>query len=270
MKQTTSKGLRKVLYMAIAMVLVIAVSVSVTLAYLTDSTAERDNVFKGQSNEIQGSIREPSFNAESTHYYSPGGTTPKDPMVQNDSIDDAIFTGVKLTFFIKATDSGSYVQVPYDVFDDYVTVKYNTTAGFNTTNWADKTNDWKVDSNDMAKYFAYNTALAKTDGTNATATYSGNGADTTAPLFTSVTMSPYIHIPETVDNSKKVANTSDGIAAAGANLNANDQYTQDFESCDFKIRVVGWGVKAAAAGDAFSTASTDDVNNIKTGLQGLA
>ena len=130
--------------------------------------------------------------------------------------------------------------------------------------------NWKVDSNDMAKYFAYNTALAKTDGTNATATYASNGADTTAPLFTSVTMSPYIHIPETVDNSKKVANTSDGIAAAGANLNANDQYTQDFESCDFKIRVVGWGVKAAAAGDAFSTASTDDVNNIKTGLQGLA
>ena len=250
--------------MAIATVLVIAVSVSATLAFLTDSTVERDNVFKGASNDIQGSIKEPSFNSTKKYYYSPGKETSKDPMVQNDSLDDAIYTGVKVTFWINASDTANaYVQVPYSVFDDYVTVKYGGSNGFNTTDWTE-VSAWRdpaaagYDAN--AKYFIYNSTLAKTDGTDAVANEASNGADTTKALFSSVKMSEYIHIPENVNSTKKVANTLDGITGAGAKLNSAHQYDQDFEQCDFKIMITGFGVKADAyANAAAATAALEDL-----------
>lgn len=277
MKEKKSKGLRKVLYMAIATVLVIAISVSATLAFLTDSTVERDNVFKGASNDIQGSIKEPSFNSSKKYYYSPGKETPKDPMVQNDSLDDEIYTGVKVTFFIKAADSGSYVQVPYDVFDDYVTVKYGGSNGFNTgtgaTQWTDITG-WtnhatKAGYDDNAKYFVYNSKLTKTDGTDAVQTEAINGTDTSKALFSSVKMSEYIHIPENVNNNKKVINALRGtdtatdkiyIDDAGAKLDSTHQYEQDFEQCDIKICIEGYGVKAE---------STTTLDNAKASLKDL-
>ena len=259
--------------MAIATVLVIAVSVSATLAFLTDSTVKRDNVFIGKSNEIKGSIKEPSFNSTKKYYYSPGKTTPKDPMVQNDSLDDAIYTGVKVTFWINASDTAdAYVQVPYSVFDDYVTVKYGSSDGFNTTDWTE-VSAWRnptaagYDAN--AKYFIYNSTLAKTDGTDAVANEASNGADTTKALFSSVKMSEYIHIPENVNSTKKVINALRGndtatnkiyIDDAGAKLNSTNQYDQDFEQCDFKIMITGFGVKADAyANAAAATAALEDL-----------
>lgn len=89
--------------MVIATALVIAISVSATLAYLTDTTKGRDNVFIGDTNDVKGHIYEPNFDSTTTYYYSPGQTTNKDPEVVNDSQDDAIFTAIKLTFWIRTS-----------------------------------------------------------------------------------------------------------------------------------------------------------------------
>lgn len=274
MKQNKSKGLRKMLLMAVATALVIAISVSATLAFLTDSTKERDNVFQGKTSNVQGQIIEPHFSSSSTYFYSPGTETQKDPMVQNDSSEDPIFTAIKLTFWIRvdSTDTSSgtdgFIQVPYSVFDDYVTVTYggSKTAGFNADAYltgANSTHPWyeTTGSDSSAKYFAYKTAIDKSDETD------NAGNDTTAAIFDYVTMSQYINIPETLAGDKTVQNTSDGISDAAALLNATvadgqtvqNQYRQEFESCDIKIKIEGYGIAATTAGEAITDSMVSEL-----------
>ena len=272
MKEKKSKGLRKALLMAVATALVIAISVSATLAFLTDSTAQRDNVFMGASNGIRGSIKEPSFDANKTWYYSPGKETLKDPMVQNDSLDDPIYVGVAVSFEIKTQKTGSFVPVSYEVFKKYVTIKYGA-GEFNTSDWQDVSGFTGADAN--KKYFIYKSSLTKTDGVNAVAIEANNGNDTTKALFSSVKMSEFIHIPEVADSSKKVAATlkpaQNPVAGtiyiddAANNLTRTNQYLQDFEICDFKISISGYGTKTVKDDNT----AKDFTNDVIPELEGL-
>ena len=288
MKQKKSKGFRKALLMTVATVLVIAISVSATLAFLTDSTKERDNVFRGATNDIHGQIIEPSFTSTNTYYYSPGRTTKKDPMVQNDSTDDAVFTAVKLEFYIQV-ESGNdsenhphtYKKVPFSDFSKYVTLNNlnidfgNTTD--NTTYGTSTSSDWKYNgTTDNAMFIYYNKSIAKSNNTPPPENYTNPGNDTTYPIFKSVTMSPYINIPQTrttntsgVENLK-VANTTQGIHNATYLLNEDHQYEQEFQMCDIKIKISGYAVKADSAGYTLDPTEDDDAAIITALMDGLA
>ncbi len=260
MKQKKSKGLRKVFLMAVATALVIAISVSATLAYLTDSTDKRDNVFTGKTSNISGRIIEPNFNEENTYFYSPGKETTKDPEVENTSSTESIFTAIKLTFWIRVDTNGktgtantiSYVQVPYSVFKEYVTIKTGDVA--DTFNADEEVNGsakkwYQFNTTDEnAKYFAYKTAVA--------------AHATTEPIFNSVKMSEFINIPEELTGSKTVLNSLNGansITAAAANLTEALQFNQEFKCCDFKIKIEGYGIDAGDATDINPTIVTNDL-----------
>jgi len=283
MKEKKSKGLRKVFLMAVATALVIAISVSATLAFLTDSTNQRDNVFRGATAEIQGQIIEPSFNDSNTYYYSPGHTTNKDPMVQNDSTGDPIYTGVKIKFTIQTEDGETPVTVPLETFAKYATlnnlnIDFGTSA-LNTKYGGASSNKWKFIKEDgNVLYLYYDRSIDITDG--ATGTASAPGRDTTEPIFKSVTMSPYINIPQNTSMTT-VANTSSGIADAADWLNASvasgqtvqNQYRQEFAMCDLHIHIAGYAVPASAAAAVLNPSNTDDaavITAITDGLDALA
>lgn len=271
MKEKKSKGLRKALLMAVAMVLVIAISVSATLAFLTDSTEQRDNVFTGKTSNISGEIIEPHFTPEHEYWYSPGTETRKDPMIQNDSEADKIFTAVKLTFYIRVEDSNNdndYVKVPWSTFDKYVDIYSGTgtskAAGFNADDSLSGSKPWVefTGSDSYARYFAYKTPLDKHDSTE------NGGADTSAAIFDYVQISKYINIPETVSGTA-VANNESDINTAGDWLNATvasgqtiqNQYRQEFNRCDVKIKIEGYGIDAGTA-TAITAGEVSDLGSL--------
>lgn len=271
MKQKKSKGLRKVFLMAVATALVIAISVSATLAYLTDSTDKRDNVFTGKTSNISGRIIEPSFEEEKTYFYSPGKTTNKDPEVENTSSTENIFTAIKLTFYIRVDTDGKtgtantkeYIPVKYKTFKKYVTIAANGGGEFNADTTIGSGKPWyqfnknDSDADDVyALYFAYESSVAPNTAT--------------ASIFDTVKMSEYINIPETLTRTP-VANNETAINSAGNLLNATvdtstnadntvqNQYTQEFKCCDFKIKIEGYGIDAGTATTITSDIVTNDL-----------
>ena len=248
MKEKKSKGLRKVFLMAIATALVVAISVRATLAFPTDSTIAKDNVFKGESNDVHGLIKEPNYtHDDDMHYFSPGGEYPKDPQVENTSIDDVIWTGVRLRFFIRTQKNGDFIQVGYTTFKEYCKTKYSSGDEFNADKQnfdaiSDSSYKW-LDVSEYAttqsggssdnKYFVYKRSLGNKTSSN----------KTSEVLFEIVVFSPYINIPENPAGSG-VANNQGDIEDAADNLTAANQYNQEFIICDCKIKIDGYAIKA--------------------------
>lgn len=218
MKEKKNKGARKVLLMMISVVLVAAISVSATLAYLTAQTDEKVNSFT-PSGGITGEVLEPSFNNSSDYTYNPGNEIAKDPLIQNTTTDASIYVGAKLDFYIKVTGD-TYTQVSYDKFAKYVAIKYGSTTGFNTTNWTDVTSQVKNNDNG-SKYFVYKTAIGKADTTNPTSANNYAGADSTQPIFTSVTPSANIRIetlPAYTGDTRSYTTTIDDAAPSSTKI----------------------------------------------------
>lgn len=97
-----------------------------------------------------------------------------------------------------------------------------------------------IGSDANAKYYAYKTALGKV----------GLATTTTEPIFSSVTMNANINIPKTLAASgvTTVANDLTAITAAGGNLDTIAHgLTQQFECCEFKIKIEGYGIAAGTA-----------------------
>ncbi len=286
MKEKKSKGLRKVFLMAVATALVIAISVSATLAFLTDSTQQRDNVFTGANAKLSGEIIEPRFEENDTYYFSPGKETPKDPMVHNTTTGTdamAMYTGVKIEFLIQTDEAVTpFVPVDYAVFKKYVALKglnIDFTGSSNTTNAAEGTstsNKWGyIGEKDKALYLYYKKSIGADDGAEPSSSNSyAPGTDTTEAIFTSVDMSEFIHIPKTTptvaggnDAATVVGSNYTAIQGAANNLNVDRQYDQQFKVCNIQIKITGFGVEAASAGTDLSTAAdSTEYTRIKQGL----
>ena len=208
-------------------------------------------------------------------------------MVQNDSTGDPIYTGVKIKFTIqtrakKADNSDETpVTVPLETFAKYaalnnLNIDFGTSA-LNTKYGGASSNKWKFIKEDGdVLYLYYDRSIDITDG--ATGTASAPGRDTTEPIFKSVTMSPYINIPQNTSMTT-VANTSSGITDAADWLNdtvasgqtVQNQYRQEFAMCDLHIHIAGYAVPAETAADELDP--TDDaavITAITDGLDALA
>lgn len=228
MKEKKNKGARKVLLMAISVVLVAAVSVSVTLAYLTSITAEKDNVFKA-SGSINGKVIEPNYDEEKAANYLPGVPVTKDPMIDNDSANDyEIYVGARLDFYIEL--NGIYQQVTYENFAKFVDITGLPTstsiAVAEDGKWYDITPSTGNDAG--SKYYFYNKVLVKNDGD--VGAYKDAGDDTTAALFQSVTV------------KKELTLGSGGAAMTNTDV-ANGDLTKTYNGFNYKIKITGYGTK---------------------------
>lgn len=232
MKEKKNKGARKVLLVAVSAALVVAVSVSATLAYLTATTAVKDNVFKASGN-IAGKVIEPNYDQEKANNYLPGVPVPKNPMIDNDSANDyEIYVGARLDFYIDLANNGSYEQVTYDDFKKFVDIntlpssKYGSLIGSENGLWYDITPS--TGNTKGSKYYFYNKFLAKNDGD--VGSNKDKGDDTTPELFTTVT----------VKKELKLAST--GVAITQADVTAGD-LTKTYNGFKYKITITGYGTK---------------------------
>ncbi len=240
MKNQKKKSLKTALLMGVAVVLVAALSVGISLAYLTANSSTKTNTFTA-SGGITGEVAEPSFDSSDDYTYYPGEEIDKDPLIQNTTADSSIYVGARLDFYI-SVNGGSYQQVKYDVFSYYATIYYNTSVGFNTTNWTDITSDVTGDTQG-SKYFVYNTVLSSKSTTSVSSTYSENGSDCTTPIFTSVVMSTNITLSSS-GTASDLATSSDGVASL------------TYKSLNFQIVVTGYGVKADSTVTSVNAAKT--------------
>lgn len=308
MREKQSKRNLKGLLMAVSVVLVAAISIGATLAYLTAQTAEKQNTFKASSPDLTGQTLEPSMITREK-FFMPGETFNKDPMVQNTTLTENAYVGARVRFFInvdKDSNNGTelnvipgndsnkrkYVEVDYTTAQKYITLHTNvqkyqvgtasSDTGFNTTSWTDVTTDTraKTGADQLASYFIYKKALGNKVTSSVGAIYdpdtSGhNGNDVTDPLFTSVTFSKYINLPEEIpasgdDVNKIVQNVANGTAPAIGikdvdTLTQANQYNYIFKNFDLKIIVDSYGYKTS---DAAGTALSGDtaIGAIETGL----
>lgn len=230
MKEKKNKGARKILLIAISVVLVAAVSVSATLAYLTAATEEKDNEFKA-SGSISGKVIEPNYDQDKANNYLPGVPVPKNPMIDNDSANDyEIYVGARLDFYIDLGNDGTYDQVSYADFIKFVDI---TTLPTGTSLPATEDGVWyditpSTGNTTGSKYYFYNKVLAKNDGDSGS--NENAGADTTAELFTSVTV------------KKELTLSSDGDAITQADVTAGT-LNKTYNGFKYKIKVTGYGTK---------------------------
>lgn len=223
MNEKKNKSARKVLLVGISAVLVAAISVGSTLAYLSAITTSKDNTFTA-SGDIKGRLLEPSWSTEVSSdaaQYVPGKTYAKDPTVDNETPDAAVYVGAKLIFQIDVGDGNGLQTVDYDTFSHFVTLADYTGSG-----WTEKS----VSGDTTSKYFMYNTVLTKdADEGN---TLGASATDHTSALFTSVTPSKDINIK------------SNGTATKDNLTSTADLSSLYFKKFDFKIKVFSHGVKA--------------------------
>ena len=220
----------RLLMMATAAVLVAAVSIGVTLAYLTATTPEKVNNFTANTDALQGVLDEPKFTANKTNV-RPGDKYDKDPLVENLTTTDSMWTGIKMTFKING------IIVPYSTFKQYVAL-YSDSDPTATERYLDSgtdmgytddfSSDWtNVTSNTTnssgALYFVYNTKLTENDNNgvaNHTETYTNNGTDTTTPIFKHVYLNPNITVVSATNGSPTIRSaTADASAYLGTMQN---------------------------------------------------
>ncbi len=253
MKEKKNKGLRKVLLVAISVALVAAVSVSATLAYLTARSNTKTNTFTASGN-ITGEVIEPNAEFDKFDDWVPGETIVKNPMVDNDTSEYAIWVGAKLSFQIDIGDG--YESVPYSTFAKYVVV--NGLGGDGWTAYDNAKNDGNL-------YYYYNSALAADGGDTTEKNYGSSDAkggttgastdDSTKAIFDSVTPVSAITIREKSDSESYVTT-----------INPNGpQEGEIYQKFLFKITVSGYGVKQE------TTVTLDDAKDvILEGLGGKA
>ena len=165
--------------------------------------------------------------------------------------------GAKLDFYV-SFDETSYIRVPYEVFEQYVTIDWNT-GSYDATNypgakWTDVTSDvteladTKANKNtseliksgttkyQWSKYYLYESEIGKkliNDNVVNDNSYQTLNTDATAPLFKVVTPSGKIMIsPEVTTGYNKVRRSGPSV-------------TDIYKHFDFKIIVSGWGVSSA-------------------------
>ena len=286
MKNKKNKTMRKAMLMVIASVLVAAVSIGATLAYLTAVTEEKDNIFYA-SGGIDPKWVEPNFDSEVALVYKPGDDVDKDPIVHNNTDDLGIYVGAKVDFYI-AFDGNTYTRVPYELFEEYVTIDWNTT-GYDTTNcpgakWTEVTDDVteiadtktakntsdlvKSDNSTKykwSKYYLYDLEIGKKKSNDSAidddtyesgfseAVYTASNTDASAPLFTKVTPDAKIMISTDSDST-----TATKLKKSGPVV------TDIYKNFDFKIIINGWGVSSAnttkaAAQDEIKTHLGSDI-----------
>lgn len=228
MKEKKNKGARKVLLMAISVALVAAVSVSVTLAYLTATTGEKDNQFKA-SGSINGKVIEPAYDQEKADSYLPGVPVAKNPMIDNDSANDyEIYVGARLDFYIDLNNNGSYEQVSYADFINFVDITTLPTATSIPASEDGKWYDITPSTETNSKYYLYNKVLAKNDGDSGANANAGN--DTTTAIFDSVTVKKELNL-----SASGVAITQEDVTAG--------TLSKTYNGFRYKITVTGYGVK---------------------------
>lgn len=235
MKSTNNKSIRKFLLMSVAVVLVAAISVGATLAYLTAETDEKINSFTAL-NDIDGKVVE-NFDNSFIHKFVPNKPISKDPMIDNNSENEAeIYVAAKLNFYIWCSDStetDKYEQVNYATFSKFVDITTLPTDAATTaaTTNAGETEDWLYIKEDgKSRYYLYNALLKKDDGDTAEGKVKA-GDDTSAPIFSYVTVKKGVNTdPDNGEDFKKAA------------LSANLDTTKIYKKFAFQISVTGYGV----------------------------
>jgi len=277
MKEKNSKK-RKVLLIATSVVLVALISIGTTLAYLSAKTIEKDNIFKAGGG-ITLELLEPKFDAITQPINTePGKTTDKDPMVQNLTDDEPIIVGTRVSFFINTTpatykadgtvndaneDDDDYVQVPYNIFKEYVTLNGLTTKTSSdeytgsSGNWYNVTSEVPGANNVNGDLFfiydkilqPYNGEISLNTTTNAykfdnTVTDKTNdNTDNTAPIFTSVTPNSTITIMNGGTCTDKTGAYDEDDNPTGNVKNGVVKGT--YGKFNYRIVINAWGVKAS-------------------------
>lgn len=229
MNEKKNKSARKVLLVGIAAVLVAAISVGSTLAYLSAITTTATNTFTASGN-IKGRVLEPAWTSSvssDASEYIPGRTYAKDPTVDNETSDAAVYVGAKLVFKVDVGDGAGFTTVSYDAFTHFVTLSVNPGTGWTAVASTDAELPADGATN---KYYLYTPLLTK--DADSGATYTDGATDHTTPLFESVTPSKDINIKS--DGGATISNVT-----ANANLKS-----LVFKKFEFKILVYAHGVKA--------------------------
>jgi len=105
---------KKTLTIVLSAILVIAIAVGATLAYLSATTNDVENVFTFVDN-IKGVLTEPTWDPDEALNLTPGAFIPKDPQITNTSENGVVeYAAIKLTFFNGAGDVIS-VEDPDDM-----------------------------------------------------------------------------------------------------------------------------------------------------------
>ena len=222
---------KKNLKIVIAMLLVAVVSVGGTLAYLSDKSDEKQNVFVGSAG-IDLELKE-EFDDEDAKDYTPGMVITKSPTLKNTSSTSTYYEWVAIKVsYVKdcATDGTGGTAVNYSELTDKVIKEINFKAD---TLGTSGTNDWiKLKTADTYSIFVYKTSLK-------------SGAETSA-LFDEVE----------IQNPVK---TWDGVEITTDNISSGAQTLPSF-----RIDVIGAAVKDEENGGSldwhknFTTADTDE------------
>ena len=226
----------------------IGVTVAVTWAFLTATSTEKENIFKGTSG-ITVEAQEPSWDSggkEKANNYSPNLDIPKDPFLLNTTEvktghedDSKEYVAIRLTYQINSvnpdtTGDAKWETVSYEKFKKLAEVYSEKTVGVSEAgfNLADSDSDvntkkWVADTDGKNEIFYYNTVLSgKTDSSD---------EDETTRLFNSVKIASALTVDTLFQCDKTAHYTMDGATLKTSNHKG---------LIGFKIVVEGFAVQA--------------------------